>query len=428
MKLFSLLALVATTGATKAQDDSQSAAQQSPQDAGQSQGYGGDDAQPQQTFSGETQTYGAEPAESYGAAPSYIAPTAACCVSLCPKQAPFFNPSTCACHAGNYEPDMNYAAASYSSSEQEYGGEDQSGYRNLGMSQPDGTIDTRGNAITRAGTIVLWVVFGLFFILGCYYIKMASHYSSIARTEVDDHAFVLDKNHDDSILHFLASPALIAGLITLIASLAYLTMATGNGWYIRCHDGRMFFFARYIDWVITTPLMLHALCHFGGAGAEIRNFLFFSDVVMIVAGLIASTITGAEKWVFFAFSMLAFIPVLYYICQIRDQVVDNLSYHSGTGAPVAATDANAVHRPHVWFFGNYRILADLTVVAWFLYPVVWILAEGTAKISVTGEAIFYAVLDFIAKGVFGWFIVNSNYFGKEEVNKYTNALASKDWK
>jgi len=398
--------------------------------AGDHQQSYGDDAPAQQQSYGnnapaQQQSYGNE-VESYGPAPAYSAAAPACCVSVCPHEAPFFNPSTCACHAGMYVPD-NYGVASYAG-EQHYGGEEQSGYRKLDMSQPDGTIDTRGNVITRGGTIVLWIVFGLFFLLGSYYIRMASHYSSIARTEVDDHEFALDKNHDDSLLHFLASPALIAGLVTLIASLAYLTMATGNGWYIRCHDGRMFFFARYIDWVITTPLMLHALCHFGGAGSEIRNFLFFSDVVMIVAGLIASTITGAEKWVFFAFSMLAFIPVLYYICQVRDQVVDNLSYHSGTGEHVAATDANAVHRPHVWFFGNYRILADLTVATWLLYPVAWILAEGTGKISVTGEAIFYAVLDFIAKGVFGWLIVNSSYFGKEGVNQYANTLASKDWK
>ena len=420
MKLFSLFALAATAGASDSQ--------------GQPQSDGGNDAQAQQSYGGETaaqdyggnaqQSYGGN-VQSYGEAPAYYAPAApACCVSVCPKEAPFFNPSTCACHGGIFEPD--YSAASYG--EPQYGGQEQSSYRKLGMSQPDGTIDTRGNVITRAGSIVLWVVFGLFFLLSWYYIRLGFHYTSIARTEVDDLHFVLDKNHDDSILHFLASPSLIAGLVTLIASLAYLTMATGNGWYIRCHDGRMFFFARYIDWVITTPLMLHALCHFAGAAHEIRNFLFFSDIVMIVAGLIASTITGAEKWVFFAFSMLAFLPVLYYICHIRDQVVDNTSYHSATGAAVASTDPNAIQRPYVWFFGNYKTIADLTVVVWILYPVAWILAEGTGHISVTGEAVFYAVLDLIAKGVFGWFIVNSNYFNKAEVAKYANTLADKTWK
>lgn len=77
-----------------------------------------------------------------------------------------------------------------------------------------------------------------------------------------------------SILHFLSNPSLIAGCVCLIASLAYLTMATDNGWYTRCHDGRQFFFARYIDWVVTTPLMLHALAHFANSPDEIWNFLF----------------------------------------------------------------------------------------------------------------------------------------------------------
>ena len=187
----------------------------------------------------------------------------------------------------------------------------------------------------------------------------------------------------------------------------------------------MFFFARYIDWIVTTPLMLHALCHFAHAPDEIWSFMVFSDIVMIVSGLIASTITGAEKWVFFAFSILAFIPILYYICHLRGQVVDNRTRNRNTGMLIHHDQPDAIYLPYIWFFGNYHFIADLTVVAWFLYPVIWILAEGTGHLSVTGEAIAYAVLDFVAKGVFGWFIVNSRFYTGKDIGGSDVELANK---
>ena len=94
-----------------------------------------------------------------------------------------------------------------------------------------------------------------------------------------------------SIYFHLANPSLRSGMVCLIASLAYLTMASGNGWFTRCHDGdgRQFFYARYIYWIVTTPLMLHAIAHFANSPDEIWNFLMFSDIIMIAAGPIAST-------------------------------------------------------------------------------------------------------------------------------------------
>ena len=47
---------------------------------------------------------------------------------------------------------------------------------------------------------------------------------------------------------------IVTTFICMIASLAYLAMATGNGVYVRPFDGREFFYGRYIDWFFTTPL------------------------------------------------------------------------------------------------------------------------------------------------------------------------------
>merc|ERR1711865_1257375 len=144
---------------------------------------------------------------------------------------------------------------------------------------------------------------------------------------------------------FVSGPAMTAGFVCLIASLAYLTMATGNGTYTRCCDGRLFFFARYIDWVLTTPIMIHGLVHFAGAPDDTFVYLFFMD-----------------------------IPMIAYICWWKNEVVD------------AQFD-------YGFYFWNYGSMANLTTIAWFLYPVVWIMSEGLTVLSADGEAIVYTVLD-----------------------------------
>merc|ERR1711939_436150 len=112
-----------------------------------------------------------------------------------------------------------------------------------------------------------------------------------------------------------------AGMVNMVASLAYLAMATKHGYTTRC-NGRDFYYARYVDWIITTPLMLYDLAVVGGSDFNTRLFLCGIDIIMIVSGLIGSLVedSGAglggtnEKWGFFGFSMLCFIPVLWYLC------------------------------------------------------------------------------------------------------------------
>ena len=123
------------------------------------------------------------------------------------------------------------------------------------------------------------------------------------------------------------------------------------------------------------------------------------------------------------FSILAFIPVLYYICKLREQLLNNRWYHSKTGLLMIEWNEETAFLPYIWFFHNYQVIADLTVLAWFLYPIVWIFAEGTNKLSVTGEAITYTILDLIAKGVFGWFIVHSDW--ENPYNRFRNRYVIK---
>merc|ERR1712028_188558 len=204
----------------------------------------------------------------------------------------------------------------------------------------------------------LWIGFIILFLCGWTFINRALRFHYYA----DNMDLTLRQ------LAFLSGPAMMAGFVCMIAALAYLTMATGNGFYTRCCDGRAFFFARYIDWVLTTPIMLHGLVHFAGGSDDTFVYLFFMDVLMIVSGLIASVVCGTAKWFFFGFSILTFIPVIYYICWLRSKAVDTTFDFS-------------------FFF--------------------WIYSEGLGVLSADGEAITYTVLDLISKCLLGMLIVSS---------------------
>lgn len=54
------------------------------------------------------------------------------------------------------------------------------------------------------------------------------------------------------------------------------------------------------------------------------------------------------------------------------------------------------------FFGSIGLF---TLVLWTLYPVVWGLGEGSRILSVDGEIIAYAILDVLAKPVFGFWLL-----------------------
>merc|ERR1719198_2509636 len=174
--------------------------------------------------------------------------------------------------------------------------------------------------------------------------------------------------------------------ITAIASLAYLTMATGHGVYIRPFDGREFFYARYIDWAFTTPLQLLDICGFAGASEDQTMWLLGVDFLMIIAGLIGAFLEGQEKYYFWAFGMCMFMPIL--------------SALLGGLKASAATKSEAVQ-------GVFNKISLLTAVSWAAYPVVWLAAEGSGKITADQEAMAYTFLDIIAKSVFGFIIVSA---------------------
>jgi len=186
--------------------------------------------------------------------------------------------------------------------------------------------------------------------------------------------------------HFVMSFTVCA-----LAFTAYYAMANGYG--IVQVGTREEFFARYVDWVLTTPLLLAGLMMIalppltsGGEEARERLALFGgvvgADAFMILTGLFAGlSNNNPVKYGFFAISCIAFLIVIAVIWG----PVRNAALAQG-----GSTEA------------LFTRLATVLTVLWLIYPVLWILGtEGTKTLSLTGEIVVFAVIDLSAKVGFG---------------------------
>jgi bacteriorhodopsin len=165
------------------------------------------------------------------------------------------------------------------------------------------------------------------------------------------------------------------------ASVAYFCMASDLGFtpievLQGGPGGRQFWYVRYIDWVITTPLLLTELLLTAGLPMNIIVSSVFADEVMIVCGLIGGLVPTVYKWAFYVFGCVAMFWVFWNIL---------------SGIKSAEKIGGFKHRR------VYIILTAWMLVLWSLYPVAWGLSEGSNSISVTGEMIFYGILDVFAK-------------------------------
>ncbi len=183
----------------------------------------------------------------------------------------------------------------------------------------------------------------------------------------------------------------ITAAITGFAFISYLAMASGAGSTI-LDDGREFYFFRYLDWLVTTPLLLLDLALLAlanpGRNTGLIAGLIGLDVVMILTGLVAGASTSAfVATVFFIISTAALVGVLYLL-------------YTRLFTAARAQSPNVA--------GIFSTLAILTIVLWSLYPVVWLLGtEGFRAIGQGGEIFLYLILDLLAKVGFGFLLLST---------------------
>ncbi|KAI9838200.1 MAG: hypothetical protein M1837_002540 [Sclerophora amabilis] len=232
--------------------------------------------------------------------------------------------------------------------------------------------------ITEIGQRTLWVVFVLMVISSVVFAGMAY------RTPVQKRLFHI-----------------ITCFITTFASISYFGMATGDGISVVTHVvthshkygipdtftevGRQVFWARYVDWSLTTPLLLLDLAFLAGMNGANIIVTIVADIIMILTGLFAGYGVGnGQKWGWYAIACIAYLVVVWQL------VV------SGRRTAIARDSKTGTF---------FTALGAFTLVLWTLYPIIWGVADGAQKINVDAEVIAYAILDVLAKPVFGFWLL-----------------------
>jgi bacteriorhodopsin len=183
----------------------------------------------------------------------------------------------------------------------------------------------------------------------------------------------------------------ITTMITGIATAAYLSMFFGFGLTeVELASGRVLdiYWARYADWLFTTPLLLLDLALLANASRIETAGLIILDGFMIVTGLVgALTKQMTFRYVWWFISTVAMILVLYFLYSVLTERVQKMD-----------EDVQ----------GTFTTLRNLVLVLWTLYPILWIVGtEGAGIVSLYVETLGFMVLDVLAKVGFGFVLLRS---------------------
>ena len=184
--------------------------------------------------------------------------------------------------------------------------------------------------------------------------------------------------------------------ITAIAFANYLAMALGFGLTTVEVGGEELpiYWARYTDWLFTTPLLLIDLGLLAGANRNQLATLVGLDVLMIGTGAVATLTSGGavlgavgDRLIWWGVST-GFLLVLLYV------LFDTLTEQ----AQDLPSDARS----------TFTILRNLILVVWLVYPAWWLLGtEGIGAVGLYVETAGFMVLDLTAKVGFGVILLSS---------------------
>jgi len=174
----------------------------------------------------------------------------------------------------------------------------------------------------------------------------------------------------------LAALAVIPGF----AGLSYVAMALGIG--TTTINGTEIVGFRYIDWLVTTPLLVGFVGYVAGASRRAIAGVMIADALMIAFGAAAVVTDGTLKWVLFAVSGAFHIGLFVYLYVVF---------------PRSVPDDPAQ-------LGLFSLLKNHIGLLWLAYPFVWLMGpEGLGFAGAVGIAFTYVFLDVLAKVPYVYF-------------------------
>ncbi len=186
----------------------------------------------------------------------------------------------------------------------------------------------------------------------------------------------------------------ISGIVTLIAAYHYVRIF--NSWEgaytvadgVVRQTGTKFNDAyRYVDWLLTVPLLLIELIlvmRLSAAETSAKAWKLGTLAALMVALGYPGEISGdaGTRWVWWTLAMVPFVLIVYDLFVGLAKSIDS--------QPAAAKG----------LLGSAR---TLTVVAWLFYPVVFVfpMIGFTGGAATTAVQVGYTIADVVAKAVFG---------------------------
>lgn len=169
--------------------------------------------------------------------------------------------------------------------------------------------------------------------------------------------------------------------IPAIAAVSYLLMALDIG-VVSVGDNEVYVF-RYIDWLLTTPLLVGYVAYVAGAPRKWVVGVAAADAGMILIGMAATLTTGIATWIGFGVSALFHVVLLSILYLVLPKYVD----------------------AHPRRRRLFKVLQNHVGLLWIAYPLIWLLSPaGMGTVSAVGTSMVIAYIDVVAKTPYVYFV------------------------
>ncbi|KAF5549575.1 plasma membrane YRO2 [Fusarium phyllophilum] len=179
--------------------------------------------------------------------------------------------------------------------------------------------------------------------------------------------------NNERIFHYLFTIALFVGAI------AYFSIASGIAYSViptQRNLGRalsyQIYFAKYINWVVSFPIIILALGLMSGVSWATILFNIFLAWIWIISYLCSAYTTTSYKWGFFGFGTFAYLMLAFQ------------TLHPGRTSAA-----------RLGLSRDYLMLAGWVNLLWMLYPIAYGISDGGNVVGVTGSFIFFGILDVL---------------------------------
>jgi sensory rhodopsin len=213
---------------------------------------------------------------------------------------------------------------------------------------------------------------GFTFFVGCMAMMAASAFFFLSLNQ-------FDKKWRTSVL--------VSGLITFIAAVHYFYM---KEYWAEIHESPTFF--RYVDWILTVPLMcveFYLILKVAGAKTNLLWKMIVLSMIMLVTGYLGETVFTDSAALWGGISGLAYFVIVYEIWL-------------GSASKLATTAGGDI-------LASHKILCWFVLVGWAIYPLGYMLGTDGWYTSILGKGsvdVVYNIADAINKIGFGLVVYN----------------------